>query len=98
MKKISDSIENILYKSSKLADVVNLITVSCIVCFSFLIDDKILKSFCISFMSILVVLLYYIRVNFQFFDKSQIIVNDLVCMMFWLCVSAFWFCELFFYL
>lgn len=94
-KKTSDSLENLLYRSSKLADAVNLITVSLIVVFSFCIDSHILKSFLISSMSIIVVLLYYVRINFQIFDKSKLIINDLVCMIFWLVISAFWFCEMF---
>lgn len=94
-KKTSDSLENLLYRSSKLADAVNLITVSFIVVFSFCIDSHILKSFLISSMSIIVVLLYYVRINFQIFDKSKLIINDLVCMIFWLVISAFWFCEMF---
>lgn len=94
-KNSNDFFESILYKSSKLAHAVNLLVVSLIVLFSFTIDDELLKSFLISMMGIVVVFLYYIKINFEIFEQKILILNDLVCMIFWLVISAFWFSQFF---
>lgn len=94
-KNPSELIETLLYKSSKLAHAINLLVVSLMVVFGFLIDDELVKSFLISVISIIVVFLYYIKINFEIFEQKILILNDLVCMIFWLVISAFWFSQFF---
>lgn len=94
-KKLSDSLEILLFNLSKLAHIVNLLVVSFILISIFFIDNEISKSFLISMMSITVTLLYYIKINFEIFEKKILIVNDLICMIFWLVISSFWFSQFF---
>lgn len=92
-KNPNSTFETFLYKSSKLAHVVNLLVVSFIIMSVFLFDNEMVRSFFISVTSIIVTLLYYMKINFEIFDEQILVLNDIVCMIFWLVISAFWFSQ-----
>lgn len=97
-KNLSDTVEKILLKSSNLAHFVNLVVVFFIVVFLILIDNELLKSFLIFSMSIVVVLSYYLKVNFMLFEEKVLVLNEFVCLILWTVISAFWFAKFFFQL
>jgi len=91
MKKISDFCNNLISSILILADFINLFSVFLLMLLVFFVDNHVAKCGYISCISIFVTFIYYLKLNYNYFENHFFQINDLICMFFWCVISAYWF-------
>ena len=91
MKKISDFCNNLNSSILILADFINLFSVFLLMLLVFFVDDHVAKCGYVSCISIFVTFIYYLKLNYNYFENNLLKINDFICMFFWCVISAYWF-------